>query len=139
MIPQSFIEELKMNSDIESVISSYVQLRKRGRISTGLCPFHSEKTPSFSVSADKQIYHCFGCGKGGGESGTDCTGHSKSSCSCSQGRCQGVCCRSQGDYRRSQRTGCGNRCRRLGCRGYHHRYHACGIDRGFLLRHLLFQ
>lgn len=65
MIPQSFIEELKMNCDIESVISSYVQLRKRGRISTGLCPFHSEKTGSFTVYPDSQSFYCFGCGAGG--------------------------------------------------------------------------
>ncbi|MBE6899608.1 MAG: DNA primase [Ruminococcaceae bacterium] len=65
MIPQSFIEELKINCDIESVISSYVQLRKRGRISTGLCPFHSEKTGSFTVYPDSQSFYCFGCGAGG--------------------------------------------------------------------------
>ncbi len=65
MIPQSFIDELKLNSDIESVVSSYVQLRKRGRISTGLCPFHSEKTGSFTVYPDSQSFYCFGCGAGG--------------------------------------------------------------------------
>lgn len=65
MIPQSFIEELKLNSDIESVVSSYVQLKKRGRISTGLCPFHSEKTGSFTVYPDSQSFYCFGCGAGG--------------------------------------------------------------------------
>ncbi|MBQ4117920.1 MAG: DNA primase, partial [Oscillospiraceae bacterium] len=65
MIPQSFIEELKMNCDIESVISSYVQLRKRGRISTGLCPFHSEKTGSFTVYPESQSFYCFCCGAGG--------------------------------------------------------------------------
>ncbi len=65
MIPQSFIEELKMNCDIESVVSSYVQLRKRGRISTGLCPFHSEKTGSFTVYPESQSFYCFGCGAGG--------------------------------------------------------------------------
>ena len=65
MIPQSFIEELKMNCDIEDVISSYVQLRKRGRISTGLCPFHSEKTGSFTVYPESQSFYCFGCGAGG--------------------------------------------------------------------------
>ena len=54
MIPQSFIEELKMNCDIESVVSSYVQLRKRGRISTGLCPFHSEKSGSFTVYPESE-------------------------------------------------------------------------------------
>lgn len=65
MIPQSFIEELKMHSDIESVISSYVQLKRRGRISVGLCPFHSEKTGSFTVYPDSQSFYCFGCGAGG--------------------------------------------------------------------------
>ena len=63
----SFLNELISRNDIEDVISGYVQLTKRsGSNLFGLCPFHSEKTPSFSVSPDKQIYHCFGCGKGGG-------------------------------------------------------------------------
>ncbi len=65
MIPQSFIEELKMRSDIEDVIGSYVQLKKRGRISVGLCPFHSEKTGSFTVYPESQSFYCFGCGAGG--------------------------------------------------------------------------
>jgi len=66
-IPQSFIEELVARCDILDVVSDYVQFTKRsGSNQFGLCPFHSEKTPSFSVSTDKQIYHCFGCGKGGG-------------------------------------------------------------------------
>lgn len=65
MIPQSFIEELKMNADIETIVSSYVQLRRRGRISTGLCPFHSEKTGSFTVYPESQSFYCFGCGAGG--------------------------------------------------------------------------
>ena len=65
MIPQSFIEELKMNADIETVVSSYVQLRRRGRILTGLCPFHSEKTGSFTVYPESQSFYCFGCGAGG--------------------------------------------------------------------------
>ncbi len=65
--PERFIEELISRSDIVDVVSSYVALTKRsGSSMFGLCPFHNEKTPSFSVSADKQIYHCFGCGKGGG-------------------------------------------------------------------------
>lgn len=65
--PQQFLDELIARSDIADVIGSYVQLTKRsGSNLFGLCPFHSEKTPSFSVSLDKQIYHCFGCGKGGG-------------------------------------------------------------------------
>ena len=65
--PENFITELTERNDIVEVVSSYVRLSKRsGANLFGLCPFHSEKTPSFSVSPDKQIYHCFGCGKGGG-------------------------------------------------------------------------
>ncbi len=65
--PENFITELVDRSDIADVVSSYVRLSKKsGSNLFGLCPFHSEKTPSFSVSPDKQIYHCFGCGKGGG-------------------------------------------------------------------------
>lgn len=59
------IEEIKSANDIVSVISSYVNLRHRGNTYVGLCPFHKEKTPSFAVQAEKQIYHCFGCGVGG--------------------------------------------------------------------------
>ncbi len=64
-IPESFIQELKLRSDIVDVISSYVNLKKAGRNLVGLCPFHNEKTPSFSVSAANGFFHCFGCGVGG--------------------------------------------------------------------------
>jgi DNA primase len=64
-IPESKIEEIRSAASIVDVISGYVQLRKRGRNYIGLCPFHSEKTPSFTVSEDKQIFHCFGCHAGG--------------------------------------------------------------------------
>lgn len=66
MIPDSVIEEILSKADIESVVGRYVSFTKRsGQNLFGLCPFHSEKTPSFSVSPNKGIYHCFGCGKGG--------------------------------------------------------------------------
>lgn len=64
-IPEHKIDEIRQKIDIVEVISDYVQLRKQGRNYVGLCPFHGEKTPSFSVSPDKQLYHCFGCGAGG--------------------------------------------------------------------------
>lgn len=64
-IPEQLIEQIRSQSDIVDVISDYMQLTKRGRNWFGLCPFHGEQTPSFSVSADKQIFHCFGCGAGG--------------------------------------------------------------------------
>lgn len=65
MIPESFVEQLKYASPVEDVIASYVNLKRRGRTLTGLCPFHSEKTPSFTVYPDSQSYYCFGCGSGG--------------------------------------------------------------------------
>ena len=65
--PEKFIDELVDRNDIVDVVSGYVRLSKRsGANQFGLCPFHSEKTPSFAVNGEKQIYHCFGCGKGGG-------------------------------------------------------------------------
>jgi DNA primase len=64
-IPQSFIQELLSRVDVVDIVGRYVQLRKGGANFMGLCPFHSEKSPSFTVSPSKQFYHCFGCGKNG--------------------------------------------------------------------------
>ena len=64
--PQQFLDELTARSDIVDVVSAYVHLTKKGNNYFGLCPFHNEKTGSFSVSPDKQIFYCFGCKKGGG-------------------------------------------------------------------------
>ncbi len=65
-IPAQFIDELNARCDIADVVGDYVPLTRKGGNLWGLCPFHGEKTPSFAVSPEKQIYHCFGCGKGGG-------------------------------------------------------------------------
>ncbi|MBQ6537413.1 MAG: DNA primase, partial [Eubacterium sp.] len=59
------IDEVRSANDIVDLIGSYVTLKKSGSNYVGLCPFHNEKTPSFSVSGRKQMYYCFGCGKGG--------------------------------------------------------------------------
>jgi DNA primase len=64
-IPQSFIQELIARADVVEIVGRYVQLKKGGANFMGLCPFHGEKSPSFSVSPTKQFYHCFGCGKNG--------------------------------------------------------------------------
>ncbi len=64
-IPDSFIDELLARTDIAELVGERVQLRRSGSNYSGLCPFHGEKTPSFTVSADKQFYHCFGCGAHG--------------------------------------------------------------------------
>ena len=64
-IPQSFIEQLVNNCDIEDIMSSYVNIKKMGRNAKALCPFHSEKTPSLVVYNDTQSFYCFGCGAGG--------------------------------------------------------------------------
>ena len=65
-LPDSFLDELVARCDIVETVRRYVPLKKSGSNYFGLCPFHNEKTPSFSVSPDKQIFHCFGCGEGGG-------------------------------------------------------------------------
>src|SRR5947208_12472904 len=61
----SFAEKVKQQADIVRVLGEYVRLKKTGKDFSGLCPFHQEKTPSFTVSPIKQIFYCFGCGKGG--------------------------------------------------------------------------
>ncbi|MGB4075548.1 DNA primase [Pseudomonas sp.] len=65
LIPQSFIDDLLNRTDIVDVVASRIQLKKAGKNYSACCPFHKEKTPSFSVSPDKQFYYCFGCGAGG--------------------------------------------------------------------------
>lgn len=64
-IPQDIIDQVREATDIVDLVSAYTKLRKRGKNYVALCPFHSEKTPSFTVNAEKQVYHCFGCGAGG--------------------------------------------------------------------------
>ncbi|HMD14989.1 MAG TPA: DNA primase, partial [Bacteroidota bacterium] len=64
-IPQEKIDEVRNATDIVDLIGGFVKLKKRGKNFLGLCPFHTEKTPSFNVSSDRQMYHCFGCGVGG--------------------------------------------------------------------------
>ncbi|WP_232695354.1 DNA primase [Brevibacillus daliensis] len=63
--PEEFVNQVRSSVDIVDVIGEYVQLKKRGRAYLGLCPFHSEKTPSFNVNAERQFFHCFGCNAGG--------------------------------------------------------------------------
>ncbi len=65
MYSQGFIENVRESNDIVDLINTYVRLQQKGGSYVGLCPFHNEKTPSFSVSSDKQLYHCFGCGASG--------------------------------------------------------------------------
>ncbi|WP_086347675.1 DNA primase [Candidatus Enterococcus clewellii] len=64
-IPQEVIDEVRERTNIVEIVGQYVQLKKSGKNYMGLCPFHEERSPSFSVAEDKQIFHCFGCGKGG--------------------------------------------------------------------------
>ena len=62
---EELIEEIRTKNDIVEVISGYVRMQRKGSSYFGLCPFHNEKSPSFSVSPNKQMYYCFGCGAGG--------------------------------------------------------------------------
>jgi len=66
MIPQPFIDDIQSRSDIAEIIGGYIPLKRAGRNFKAVCPFHAEKTPSFLISPQKQIFHCFGCGAGGG-------------------------------------------------------------------------
>jgi DNA primase len=65
MIPQEIIEQVREATDIVQIVSEYIRLKKKGRDMWACCPFHKEKTASFKVSTDRQLFHCFGCGKGG--------------------------------------------------------------------------
>ena len=65
IIPQDFIELVRSSTDIVNVVSGYVPLKASGKSFKGLCPFHNEKTPSFHVNPERQIFHCFGCNEGG--------------------------------------------------------------------------
>src|SRR5699024_2844256 len=64
-ISKELINKIRQDNDIVEIIGEYVQLERKGRNYFGLCPFHEENSPSFSVTSDKQIFHCFGCGEGG--------------------------------------------------------------------------
>ena len=65
IIPKRVLEDIRFRNDISEVIGSYFELKKAGSNFKALCPFHKEKTPSFHVNTQRQIYHCFGCGAGG--------------------------------------------------------------------------
>ena len=65
LFPQTFLDDLKSQTDIVAVVGDVVPLKKAGATWKGLCPFHTEKTPSFTVNRDKGVFHCFGCGVGG--------------------------------------------------------------------------
>jgi DNA primase len=64
-IPENILDDILSRVDIVEIVSGFIPLKRAGRNFRALCPFHQEKTPSFMVSSDRQIYHCFGCGKGG--------------------------------------------------------------------------
>ncbi|HED23632.1 MAG TPA: DNA primase, partial [Firmicutes bacterium] len=64
-IPEEIIDEIRQRTDLVTLVGEYIKLERRGKNMVGLCPFHSEKTPSFTVSPEKQLYHCFGCGASG--------------------------------------------------------------------------
>ena len=64
-LPSDFIDQVRTSTEILDVVSQYVPLKQAGKNFKGLCPFHKEKTPSFNVNTDRQIFHCFGCGQGG--------------------------------------------------------------------------
>ncbi|PIZ15194.1 DNA primase, partial [Candidatus Desantisbacteria bacterium CG_4_10_14_0_8_um_filter_39_17] len=65
LVAENIIEQIRENADIVEIASGYINLKKTGRNYKALCPFHVEKTPSFIVNSEKQIFHCFGCGVGG--------------------------------------------------------------------------
>jgi DNA primase len=64
-IPENIIDEIRQHTDLVALVEDYLKLERRGKNMVGLCPFHNEKTPSFSVSPEKQLYHCFGCSASG--------------------------------------------------------------------------
>ncbi len=65
LFPQTFIDDLRLQANLVQVVQEYVPLKRSGNAYKGLCPFHSEKTPSFHVDPDKGFFHCFGCSRGG--------------------------------------------------------------------------